>query len=45
MYTVFKSDSVTGQKIEIDNDVIIANLNRIQSQIFKLLPMREEGLD
>lgn len=45
MYTVFESDSATGQKIEIDNDVVITNLNRIQSQIFKLLPMREEGLD
>lgn len=41
MYTVFESDS----SIEIDNDIIISNLNRIQSQIFKLLPMREEGLD
>ena len=45
MYTVFESDSATGQKIEIDNDVVITNLNRMQSQIFKLLPMREEGLD
>lgn len=41
MYTVFESDS----PIEIDNDIIISNLNRIQSQIFKLLPMREEELD
>ena len=45
MYTVFESDSATGQSIEINNDIINTNLNRIQSQIFKLLPMREEGLD
>ena len=41
MYIIFGSDS----PIEIDNDVVINNLNRIQSQIFKLLPMREEQLD
>lgn len=45
MYTVFESDSFVQKNIEISNDIIISNLNRIQSQIFKLLPMREEGLD
>lgn len=45
MYTVFESDSFIQKNIEISNDIIISNLNRIQSQIFKLLPMREEGLD
>lgn len=31
--------------IEVDNDAICRNLKRIQSQIFKLLPMAEEGQD
>ena len=31
--------------IEINNDIINHNLNRLQSQIFKLLPMREENQD
>lgn len=45
MYTVFEANPKTEEKIEIDNNVIIANLNRIQSQIFRCLPAREEGLD
>lgn len=45
MYTVFEANPKTKEKIEIDNNVIIANLNRIQSQIFRCLPAREEGLD
>ena len=36
---------LTEYDVEISNDIIIANLNRIQSQIFKLLPMREEDLE
>lgn len=31
--------------IEIDNDAIIENIDRIINQIFKLLPSREEGGD
>ena len=31
--------------IEIDNNAIIENIDRIISQIFKLLPSREEGGD
>ena len=31
--------------IEVDNEVLQKNLKRIQSQIFKLLPMAEEELD
>lgn len=31
--------------IEIDNEAICRNLKRIQSQIFKLLPMAEEEQD
>lgn len=31
--------------IEIDNKAIDRNLVRLQSQIFKLLPMREEEQD
>ena len=31
--------------IEIDNEAIENNLNRITNQIFKLLPNREEGND
>ena len=30
---------------EIDNEAIIHNLKRITNQIYKLLPMREEGED
>lgn len=30
---------------EISDDIILNNLNRIQSQIFSLLPYREEGKD
>lgn len=41
MYCTFES----GSDINIDNSIIESNLNRIQSQIFKLLPMREEALD
>lgn len=29
--------------IEIDDSVVTSNLNRICNQIYKLLPMREEG--
>lgn len=35
----------TRYDIEVDDDVILSNLSRIQSQIFKLLPMREENKD
>lgn len=31
--------------IEIDNNAILDNINRLVNQIFKLLPMREEGSD
>lgn len=31
--------------IEINNDAILDNVNRLVNQIFKLLPMREEGSD
>ena len=31
--------------IEVDNETICRNLTRLQSQIFKLLPMREEDQD
>lgn len=31
--------------IEIDNNAIIENIDRIINQIFKLLPLREEGGD
>ena len=31
--------------IEIENDSIIKNIDRITNQIFKLLPSREEGGD
>lgn len=31
--------------IEIDDKAIIKNLDRVTNQIFKLLPMREEGGD
>ena len=31
--------------IEIANDAIVNNINRITNQIFKLLPSREEGGD
>lgn len=31
--------------IEVDNEAICRNLKKIQSQIFKLLPMAEEGQD
>lgn len=31
--------------IDIDNEVIIQSLDRITNQIFKLLPLREEGGD
>ena len=31
--------------IDIDNEVIKFNLKRITNQIYKLLPMREEGLE
>ena len=31
--------------IEIDNEAIENNINRITNQIFKLLPNREEGND
>ena len=29
--------------VEIDNEAILKNVNRITNQIFKLLPSREEG--
>jgi hypothetical protein len=31
--------------IEIDNDAIIKNIDKITNRIFKLLPDREEGTD
>lgn len=31
--------------VDIDSETVEANLRRLQSQIFKLLPMREEGKD
>jgi hypothetical protein len=31
--------------VGVDNETICRNLNRLQSQIFKLLPMREEDQD
>lgn len=31
--------------VDIDNNIIDHNLKRLQSQIFKLLPMREEEQD
>lgn len=31
--------------VEIDNEAIIKNIDRITNQIFKLLPNREEGGD
>lgn len=31
--------------IEIDSKIIISNLTRIVNQVYKLLPMREEGSD
>ena len=31
--------------IEIDNAAIVANLKRITNQIYRLLPVREEGTD
>lgn len=31
--------------VEIENEVIIANLRRITNQVYKLLPSREEGSD
>ena len=31
--------------IEIDSETVKNNLQRLQSQIFKLLPMKEEGKD
>lgn len=34
---------ITSYDINVDNDIIAANLSRIGNQIFKLLPMREEG--
>ena len=36
---------LTEYDVEVDNSIILNNLNRIQSQIFKLLPMREEDKD
>ena len=36
---------LTQYDVEIDNNIIMSNLNRIQSQIFALLPMREEEKD
>lgn len=35
----------TAYDIEINDDAIVGNLTRIGNQIFKLLPMREEGKD
>ena len=32
-------------KEDISPTVIVGNLNRIQNQVFSLLPKREEGLD
>lgn len=31
--------------IEIDNDIVISNLQRLTNQIYKLLPNREENID
>ena len=31
--------------LEIDKKAVVANLNRIVNQIYKLLPDREEGID
>jgi hypothetical protein len=31
--------------IDIDNDAIIKNIDRLTNQVFKLLPSREEGED
>lgn len=36
-YVVYNAD--------IDTETVVSNLNRIGNQIFKLLPMREEGKD
>ena len=36
---VFKYD------VKFDNEAVIKNIDRITNQIFKLLPMREEGGD
>lgn len=36
---------ITSYNTEIDNEAIVNNLHRIGNQIFKLLPMREEGQD
>jgi len=33
---------MTKYEIEVNNEIICSNLVRLQSQIFKLLPMREE---
>ncbi len=35
----------TVYNIDIDSNAIVSNLTRIGNQIFKLLPMREEGKD
>lgn len=34
---------MTSYDIKVDDDIVAANLGRIGNQIFKLLPMREEG--
>jgi hypothetical protein len=31
--------------IQISNDAVLSNLNRITNQIYKLLPNREENID
>ena len=36
---------LTEYDVEINNEVIEMSLNRIQSQIFRLLPAREENLE
>lgn len=36
---------ITKYSFEIDNEIIKSNFNRITNQIFKLLPLREEGGD
>lgn len=42
---LIKDIMISVYNIEVDNEAICRNLKRIQSQIFKLLPMAEEKLD
>lgn len=36
---------ISTYNIEVDNEAVCRNLHKIQSKIFKLLPMNEEGQD